>query len=142
VPRQQHCCKVEYNKALNKQGTCVKIQKLIGGVGLKNQQLRTYRQGDVFEYCFLPDDGKKKLNTQGTCFENTDQAKVSALGNTNPWRHSSVHKQVSEPIIKIGGTCRNIRARMCSVWRVFSTFYYHILRMYGIYLFSCPGIFG
>jgi hypothetical protein len=38
----------------------------------------------VFEYCFLPDDGKKKLKTQGTCFENTDQAKVSALGNTNP----------------------------------------------------------
>ena len=51
--------------------------------GTKNS--RTHQEpGDVFEYCFLPDDGKKKLNTQGTCFENTDQAKVSALGNTNP----------------------------------------------------------
>jgi hypothetical protein len=26
---------------------------------------------------------KNQLNTQGTCFENTDQAKVSALGNIN-----------------------------------------------------------
>ena len=38
----------------------------------------------MLEYCFLPDDGKKKLNTQVTCLENTDQTKVSALGNTNP----------------------------------------------------------
>jgi hypothetical protein len=46
---------------------------------------RTHQElGDVFEYCFLPDDGKKKLNTQVTCLENTDQTKVSALGNTNP----------------------------------------------------------
>ncbi len=51
--------------------------------GTKNS--RTHQEpGDVFEYCFLPHDSKKKLNTQGTCFENTDQAKVSALGNTNP----------------------------------------------------------
>ncbi len=39
MPHQQHCCKVEYNKALNEQGTCFKIQKRIGGVGLKHQQL-------------------------------------------------------------------------------------------------------
>ena len=38
----------------------------------------------MFEYCFLPDDRKKKLNTQVTCLENTDKTKVSALGNTNP----------------------------------------------------------
>ena len=45
---------------------------------------RTHQEpGDVFEYCFWPGDGKKLLNTQGTCFENTDQAKVSALGNIN-----------------------------------------------------------
>ena len=51
--------------------------------GTKNS--RTHQEpGDVFEYCFLPDDGEKKINTQGTCFENTDQAKVSAQGNTNP----------------------------------------------------------
>ena len=51
--------------------------------GTKNS--RTHQEpGDVFEYCFLPDDGKNKLNTQGTCFENTDQTKVSALGNTHP----------------------------------------------------------
>ncbi len=51
--------------------------------GTKNS--RTHQElGVVFEYCFLPDDGKNQLNTQGTCFENTDQAKVSALGNTNP----------------------------------------------------------
>ena len=56
--------------------------------GTKNS--RTHQEpGDVFEYCFLPDDGKKKLNTQGTCLENTDQAKVSAY---KPRRHSSVHK--------------------------------------------------
>jgi hypothetical protein len=38
---------------------------------------------------------KNQLNTQGTCFENRDQAKVSALGNTNPFPprwDSSVHK--------------------------------------------------
>jgi hypothetical protein len=39
VPRQQHCCKVKYYKAINEQGTCLKIQKCIRGVGLKNQQL-------------------------------------------------------------------------------------------------------
>jgi hypothetical protein len=27
---------------------------------------------------------------------------------------------VSKPIIKIRGTCRNTRAGICSVWRVFS----------------------
>ena len=50
--------------------------------GTKNS-ITHQEPGDVFEYCFLPDDGEKK-HTQGTCFENTDQAKVSALGNTNP----------------------------------------------------------
>ncbi len=51
--------------------------------GTKNS--RTHQElGDVFECCLLPDDVKKKLNTQGTCLENTDQTKVSALGNTNP----------------------------------------------------------
>jgi hypothetical protein len=51
--------------------------------GTKNS--RTHQEpGDVFEYCFLPDDRKKKLNTQVTCLENTDKTKVSALGNTNP----------------------------------------------------------
>ena len=38
---------------------------------------------------------KNQLNTQGTCFENRDQAKVSALGNTDPFPprwDSSVHK--------------------------------------------------
>ena len=45
--------------------------------GTKNS--RTHQEpGDVFEYCFLPDDRKKKLNTQVTCLENTDQTKVSA----------------------------------------------------------------
>ncbi len=66
----------------------------------------------MFEYCFWPGDGKNQLNTQGTCFENRDQAKVSALGNTNPFPprwDSSVHKYVSNLIIKIGGTCRNIQ---------------------------------
>ncbi len=49
------------------------------------KHLRTHQEpGEVFEYYFLPDDSKKKLKTQGTCFDNTDQAKVSALGNTNP----------------------------------------------------------
>jgi hypothetical protein len=51
--------------------------------GTKNS--RTHQEpGDVFEYCFLPDDRKKQLNTQVTCLENTDKTKVSALGNTNP----------------------------------------------------------
>ena len=51
--------------------------------GTKNS--RTHQEpGDVFEYCFLPDDRKKKLNTQVTCLKNTDKTKVSALGNTNP----------------------------------------------------------
>ena len=49
--------------------------------GTKNS--RTHQEpGDVFEYCFLPDNRKK--NSQVTCLENTDQTKVSALGNTNP----------------------------------------------------------
>ena len=51
--------------------------------GTKNP--RTHQEpGDVFQYCFLPDDRKKKQKNQVTCLENTDQTKVSALGNTNP----------------------------------------------------------
>ena len=57
---------------------------------------RTHQEpGDVFEYCFWPGDDKNQLNTQGTFFKNTDQAKVSAQGNTNPFPprcDSSVHK--------------------------------------------------
>jgi hypothetical protein len=42
--------------------------------GTKNS--RTHQEpGDVFEYCFWPGDGKKPVNT--------DQVKVSALGNIN-----------------------------------------------------------
>jgi hypothetical protein len=50
--------------------------------GTKNS--RTHQEpGDVFEHCFWPGDEKNQINTQGTCFENTDQAKVSVLGNSN-----------------------------------------------------------
>jgi hypothetical protein len=64
VPRQQHCCKVKYDKAINAQGTCLKIQKCIRGVGLKNQQLLIHG-GTCLNIVF----------DQVTCFENTDRTR-------------------------------------------------------------------
>ena len=49
----------------------------------------------MFEYCFLPDDGKKQLNTQVSCLENTDQTEGECARKYKPRRHSSVHEQVS-----------------------------------------------
>ena len=63
----------------------------------------------MFEYCFLPDDGKKILNTQVTCLENTDQTEGECTRKYKPRRHSSVHEQVSLLIIKIVVMCRNIQ---------------------------------
>jgi hypothetical protein len=51
-------------------------------VGLKIQELIRNR-GTCLNIVSVPVTVKNQLNTQGTCFENTDQAKVSALGNIN-----------------------------------------------------------
>jgi len=89
--------------------------------GTKNS--RTHQEpGDVFEYWFLPDDDKKTIKHSGDVFRKYRSGQGECARKYKPRRHSSVHKQVSKPIIKIGGTCRNTRARMCSVWRVFSNF--------------------
>jgi hypothetical protein len=51
-------------------------------VGLKIQELIRNR-GTCLNIVSGPVMVKNQLNTQGTCFENTDQAKVSAPGNIN-----------------------------------------------------------
>jgi hypothetical protein len=51
-------------------------------VGLKIQEL-IRNWGTCLNIVSGPVMVKNQLNTQGTCFENTDQAKVSALGNIN-----------------------------------------------------------
>jgi hypothetical protein len=51
-------------------------------VGLKIQELIRNR-GTCLNIVSGPVMVKNQLNTQGTCFENTDQAKVSVLGNIN-----------------------------------------------------------
>jgi hypothetical protein len=51
-------------------------------VGQKIQELIRNR-GTCLNIVSGPVMVKNQLNTQGTCFENTDQAKVSALGNIN-----------------------------------------------------------
>ena len=51
----------------------------------KTKNSRAHQEpGDVFEYCFLPDDGKKTIKHSGDVFRKYKSAKVSALGNTNP----------------------------------------------------------
>jgi hypothetical protein len=51
-------------------------------VGLKIQELIRNR-GVCLNIVSGPVKVKKQFNTQGTCFEYTDQAKVTALGNIN-----------------------------------------------------------
>ena len=51
-------------------------------MGLKIQELIRNR-GTRLNIVSGPVTVKNQLNTQGTCFENTEQAKVSALGKIN-----------------------------------------------------------
>ena len=89
--------------------------------GTKNS--RTHQEpGDVFEYCFLPDDGKKKIKHSGDVFRKYRSGQGECARKYKPRRHSSVHKQVSKPIIKIGGTCRNIQGPGCVVFGEFFLF--------------------
>ena len=67
--------------------------------GTKNS--RTHQEpGDVFEYCFLPDDRKKK-KISGDVFGKYGSDKGECARKYKPRRHSSVHEQVSLLIIKI-----------------------------------------
>ena len=76
--------------------------------GTKNS--RTHQEpGDVFEYCFLPDDGKKTIKHSGDVFRKYRSGQGECTRKYKPRRNSSVHKQVSLLIIKIGGTCRDIQ---------------------------------
>jgi hypothetical protein len=55
----------------------------------------------VFEYCFLPDDGKKKIKYSGDVFGKYRSDEGECARKYKPRRHSSVHEQVSLLIIKI-----------------------------------------
>ena len=53
----------------------------------------------MFEYCFLPDDRKKKYS--GDVFGKYGSDEGECARKYKPRRHSSVHEQVSLLIIKI-----------------------------------------
>jgi len=100
-------------------------------VGLKIQELIRNR-GTCLNIVSGPVTVKNQLNTQGTCFENTDQAKVSALGNGVDY---ATRMKSYNPLFRM---VANI------VWYIIvhvGDFILSLLRLFSV-LFFCTFIYG
>jgi hypothetical protein len=89
-------------------------------VGLKIQEL-IRNWGTCLNIVSCPMTVKKNKHS-GDVFRKYRSGQGECTRKYKPRRNSSVHKQVSLLIIKIGGTCRDTNAAGCSVWRVFFFF--------------------
>ena len=86
-------------------------------MGLKIQELIRNR-GTCLNIVSCPMTEKKKKSGDVIGKYGSDEGECAR--KNKPRRHSSVHEQVSLLIIKIVVMCRNTKAGIRSVWRVFS----------------------